>query len=259
MNSLHTYRGDMQRTEFPAKKIMTRSQNRKSHQLRKVAITPNYIKYAEGSVLIKMGNTHVVCTASVEEKVPPFLKGKGTGWVTAEYGMLPRSTHERMDREAKKGKQSGRTMEIARLIGRALRASIDMAKLGERQIVIDCDVIQADGGTRCASITGGYMALVLAIQKLLKKKIVKKNPLLTPVCAVSCGIKKGQAILDLDYSEDSTADVDMNFVITGDMKFVELQGTAEYAPFSFKEVEAMKALAVKGAKELFGLQRKVLK
>lgn len=237
---------------------MRRAQNRKPNQLRKTSIKKNYIKHPEGSVLISMGHTKVICNASVEEKVPPFLRDTGQGWVTAEYGMLPRSTNERMFREAKKGKQSGRTMEISRLIGRALRASVDLEKLGERQIVVDCDVIQADGGTRCASITGGYVALMLAIKKLLKKKLITDNPLLTTVCAVSCGIKEGKSILDLDYNEDSTAEVDMNFVITGDLAFVEVQGTAEHKPFSFKDLTAMKELALKGAKELFGMQRRVL-
>lgn len=236
-----------------------RHANRKFAEIRKTAITPNYIKHAEGSVLITMGNTKVICTASLEEKVPPFLKGKGKGWVTAEYGMLPRSTHERMDREAKKGKQSGRTMEIARLIGRALRASVDLGALGERQIVVDCDVIQADGGTRCASITGGYVALCLALKGLIKKNLVTESVFLTPVCAVSCGVKDATPILDLDYSEDSTAEVDMNFVMTGDFDFVEVQGTAEHKPFSFKDLVAMKDLALKGARELFLLQKKVLR
>jgi len=237
---------------------MKRSNKRKTNQIRKTTIKKNYIKHPEGSVLISMGNTRVICNASVEEKVPPFLKDTGKGWVTAEYGMLPRSTDTRMAREAKKGKQSGRTMEISRLIGRALRASVDLEKLGERQIVVDCDVIQADGGTRCASITGGYVALMLAIKRLVKKKLIAKNPALKPVCALSCGIKEKAALLDLDYDEDSSVDVDMNFVITGDMKFVEVQGTAEHGPFSFQDLTRMKELAVKGAKELFGLQRKVL-
>ncbi len=236
-----------------------RSENRKPGGLRKTQITPHYIKHAEGSVLITMGHTKVICTASIEEKVPPFLKGKGKGWVTAEYGMLPRSTHERMDREAKKGKQSGRTMEIARLIGRALRASVDLEKLGERQIIIDCDVIQADGGTRCASITGGYVALKLALQNLIKKKLITKSVFLTPVCAVSCGVKDAKPILDLDYVEDSTAEVDMNFVITGDLNFVEVQGTAEHKPFSFNDLVALKDLALEGAEKLFALQKATLK
>lgn len=238
---------------------MKRSENRKPNQLRKLKIQKNFTKHAEGSVLISCGHTKVICTASIEDRIPHFLRDTGRGWVTAEYGMLPRSTHERMSREAKKGKQSGRTQEISRLIGRALRASVDLEKLGERQIVVDCDVIQADGGTRCASITGGYVALALAIKKLLKSKELSKSPLVAPVTAVSCGVKDGKAILDLDYDEDSTAEVDMNFVITGDMDFVEVQGTAEHKAFSFKDLEKMKDLAVKGAKELFKAQQSVIK
>lgn len=238
---------------------MKRSENRKPNQIRKTKIQKNFIKHAEGSVLITVGQTKVICNASVEEFIPRWLKDTGQGWVTAEYGMLPRSTHERMNREAKKGKQSGRTMEISRLIGRALRASVDLKKLGERQITVDCDVIQADGGTRCASITGGYVALQIAIQKLLKKKELAENPLLTPVCAISCGVVEGTPVLDLDYNEDSTAEVDMNFIITGDNKFVEVQGTAEHEPFSFEDLVKMKDHALKGAKELFQIQKKVLK
>ncbi|OVE81742.1 ribonuclease PH [bacterium K02(2017)] len=237
---------------------MKRAQNRKANQIRKTTLKKNFISHPEGSVLIKMGNTHVICNATVEDGVPRFLKDTGSGWVTAEYGMLPRSTDSRMPREAKKGKQSGRTMEISRLIGRALRASVDLKKLGERQIVVDCDVIQADGGTRCASITGGYVALGLAIKKLMKQKLLTSNPITTPVCAISCGVKKGQAILDLDYIEDSSIDVDMNFVMTGKLDFVEIQGTAEHAAFSFKELTAMKNLAQKAAKELFKLQKQSL-
>jgi ribonuclease PH len=236
-----------------------RSENRKPNQLRKTKIQKNFTKYAEGSVLISMGNTKVICTASVEERIPSFLRDTGKGWVTAEYGMLPRSTHDRMSREAKKGKQSGRTQEISRLIGRALRASMNMEKLGERQIVIDCDVIQADGGTRCASITGGYVALSLAIQNLLKKKVITENPIETAVCAISCGIHEGKSVLDLDYNEDSTAEVDMNFVITDGLKLVEVQGTAEHKAFSFTQLTAMKDHAMKGAKELFKMQKLVLK
>lgn len=238
---------------------MKRSENRKNNQIRKTQIQKNFIKHPEGSVLITVGQTKVICNASIEEETPRFLRDTGQGWVTAEYGMLPRSTHDRMRRESTAGKQSGRTQEISRLIGRALRASIDMKKLGERQITIDCDVIQADGGTRCASITGGYVAMALAVQKLLKKKILTQNPLLNPVVAISCGIKDGQPILDLDYNEDSTAEVDMNFIITGDFNFVEIQGTAEHKPFSFKQMTAMKDLAIKGAKELLALQKKALK
>lgn len=237
---------------------MKRSENRKSNQVRKTKLQKNFIKHAEGSVLISMGNTKVICTASVEDFIPPWLRDTGKGWVTAEYGMLPRSTHERMSREAKKGKQSGRTMEISRLIGRALRAAVDLQKIGERQIVVDCDVIQADGGTRCASITGGYVALALALRGLQKKKLITDNPIVSPVCAISCGIKDKTAILDLDYNEDSTADVDMNFIITGDQNFVEVQGTAEHRAFSFDDLVAMKELAIKGAKELFKMQKQAL-
>lgn len=237
---------------------MKRKENRKAGQIRKTKIVKNFTKYAEGSVLVQMGQTKVICTASVEDKVPPFLKGSGQGWVTAEYGMLPRSTHDRMAREAKQGKQSGRTQEISRLIGRALRASVDLNKMGERQIIIDCDVIQADGGTRCASITGGYVALTLAIEELLRMQHLLATPLLLPVCGISCGIKDGKPILDLDYEEDSSAEVDMNFVVTGDYKFIEIQGTAEHKAFGFKELVAMKDLALKGSKELFKLQRQVL-
>lgn len=238
---------------------MKRAKGRKNNQLRATKIQTGVNRYAEGSALISMGNTKVLCMASVDEFVPRWMKDTGKGWVTAEYGMLPRSTHDRMDREAKKGRQSGRTQEISRLIGRALRASIDMEKLGERQIVVDCDVLQADGGTRCASITGGYVALHLAIQKLLKKKVITKNPMEVAVCAVSCGMFGKDALLDLNYDEDSTADVDMNFVITSDNKFVEVQGTAEHRAFSFSDLEKMKDLAVKGSKELFNLQKKALK
>lgn len=238
---------------------MKRSENRKHNDLRKITIKKNFIRYPEGSVLISMGKTQVICNASVEENVPGWLKGKGKGWVTAEYGMLPRSTHDRMRREAAAGKQSGRTQEISRLIGRALRASVDLVKLGERQITVDCDVIQADGGTRCASITGGYVALALALKKLIRKKLVAEDVLVTPVVAVSCGVKEGMPVLDLDYDEDSTAEVDMNFVITGNLDFVEVQGTAEHQPFNFDKLVAMKNLAIKGAKELLAAQKKNLK
>ncbi|EKD51893.1 MAG: hypothetical protein ACD_62C00166G0007 [uncultured bacterium] len=233
----------------------SRNQDRKPDQLRKTTITSGFTKYAEGSVLITMGDTKVLCTASLEEKVPPFLKNTGKGWVTAEYGMLPRSTNERMEREAKKGKQSGRTQEISRLIGRALRASLNLDLLGERQIIIDCDVLQADGGTRCASITGAYVALCHAVRFLLSNNKIKTDPLLTPVCAVSCGIINGVPSLDLDYNEDSSAEVDMNFVITGDYNFVEVQGTAEHKPFTFEQLVKMKDLALKGGRELFVAQQ----
>jgi ribonuclease PH len=238
---------------------MKRSENRKANGMRKIKIQKNFTKYAEGSVLITCGQTKVICNASLEEQVPRFLKNTGQGWVTAEYGMLPRSTHERMSREAKKGKQSGRTQEISRLIGRALRASINLEELGERQITIDCDVIQADGGTRCASITGGYVALALTLKKLIKSKVISNKVFLDSVMAVSCGIVDGKPVLDLDYNEDSSAEVDMNFIMTSKMNFVEIQGTAEHKPFSFSQLEKMKTLAFAGAKELAKAQNLVLK
>jgi len=205
----------------------SRPSGRANNQLRTVEIIRHYTKHAEGSVLVKFGDTHVLCTASVEEKVPGFLKGKGQGWVTAEYGMLPRSTGSRMDREAARGKQSGRTQEIQRLIGRSLRAIIDLEKLGERSIQIDCDVIQADGGTRTASITGAYVALQDAVTYLLGKELIKESPLKDSVAAISVGVYKGTPVLDLDYIEDSDCDTDMNVVMTGKGGFVEIQGTAE--------------------------------
>jgi ribonuclease PH len=219
---------------------------------------PNFAKHAEGSCLIKCGDTHVLCTASVDEKVPPFLRNTGLGWVTAEYGMLPRATSERTEREAAKGKQSGRTQEIQRLIGRSLRAVVDRKLLGEIQIKIDCDVIQADGGTRCASITGGYVALGLACQYLMKTGKLKENPLTTSVAAISCGIHQGEAVLDLDYAEDSNAEVDANFVLTGAGGIVEIQGTAEHAPFTEAQFTQMLRLAQKGIAELSGMQKAVL-
>ncbi len=208
-----------------------RPSQRAADQLREVEIIRHYTKHAEGSVLIKFGDTHVLCTASIEDKVPPFLRGKNQGWVTAEYGMLPRSTGSRMDREAARGKQSGRTQEIQRLIGRSLRAIIDLHKLGERTIHLDCDVIQADGGTRTASITGAYVALHDAISVLLKKGQIQQSPLRDAVAAISVGVYKGTPVLDLDYIEDSDCDTDMNIVMTGKGGFVEIQGTAEGEPF----------------------------
>jgi len=236
-----------------------RPSNRASDQLRVVTLEPGFAKHAEGSCLIKCGDTHVLCTASVDEKVPSFLRNTGLGWVTAEYGMLPRATSERMDREAAKGKQSGRTQEIQRLIGRSLRAVVDRKLLGEIQIKIDCDVIQADGGTRCASITGGYVALALACRFLMKTGKLKENPLVSSVAAISCGIYGGAPVLDLDYAEDSTADVDSNFVITGVGGIVEIQGTAEHNPFSESQFHAMLALAQKGIADLTVLQNATLK
>jgi ribonuclease PH len=237
---------------------MTRPSGREAAQLRQVEIIPNYSRHAEGSCLIKFGNTHVLCTASVEEKIPGWMKGLGKGWVTAEYGMLPRSTHQRMDREAAKGKQSGRTQEIQRLIGRALRAVVDLQGLGERQIKIDCDVIQADGGTRTASVTGGYVAMALAMQHLVKIGALPKLPLTDSIAAISCGIYEGTPVLDLDYDEDSSADTDSNFVITGKGGIVEIQGTAEGEPFSQEQFLTLLDLARKGCDELKAKQTEAL-
>jgi len=235
-----------------------RPSQRALNQLRDVEIIRHYTKHAEGSVLVKFGDTHVLCTASIDEKVPGFLKGKGQGWVTAEYGMLPRSTGSRMDREAAKGKQSGRTQEIQRLIGRSLRAIIDLQKLGERSIQIDCDVIQADGGTRTASITGAYVALHDAISTLLKSGKITQSPLKDSVAAISVGMHQGHAVLDLDYIEDSDCDTDMNVVMTGSGGFVEIQGTAEGEPFSREAMDAMLDLAAFGIKQLTDKQKEVL-
>lgn len=235
-----------------------RPSTRAHHQLREIEIIRNYTKHAEGSVLVKFGDTHVLCTASVDEKVPGFLKGKNQGWVTAEYGMLPRSTGTRMDREAARGKQSGRTQEIQRLIGRSLRAIIDLEKLGERSIQIDCDVIQADGGTRTASITGAYVALHDAISYLLKSGKITESPLKDSVAAISVGVYQGQPVLDLDYIEDSECDTDMNVVMTGSGGFVEIQGTAEGEPFSREAMNAMLDLATQGIALLCKKQKEVL-
>ena len=231
-----------------------RPSQRATNALRTVEIIRHYTKHAEGAVLIKFGDTHVICTASVEEKVPGFLKGKNQGWVTAEYGMLPRSTGSRMDREAARGKQSGRTQEIQRLIGRSLRAIIDLKKLGERTIHFDCDVIQADGGTRTASITGAYVALQDAITHLLNKGLITESPLTDSVAAISVGVYKGTPVLDLDYIEDSDCDTDMNVVMTGSGGFVEIQGTAEGEPFARDTMNAMLDLAVHGIQQLTALQ-----
>jgi len=235
-----------------------RPSNRALDQLRSVSLEPGFAKHAEGSCLVKFGDTHVLCTASVDEKVPSFLRNTGLGWVTAEYGMLPRATHDRMDREAAKGKQSGRTQEIQRLIGRSLRAVVDRKVLGEIQIKVDCDVIQADGGTRTASITGGYVALGLACRYLMKTGRLTANPLTTSVAAISCGIYQGQPVLDLDYAEDSNAEVDANFVLTGAGGIVEIQGTAEQVPFSEDQFTSLLRLAQKGIGELTLLQQKIL-
>jgi ribonuclease PH len=228
---------------------MMRPSNRALDEMRSIKIETNVTCHAEGSCLIKVGDTHVLCTASIDERVPPFIKGSGLGWVTAEYGMLPRATHTRMRREAKNG-QSGRTQEIQRLIGRALRAGVDRVAMGERQITVDCDVIQADGGTRCASITGGWVALSLAVQKLMKTGDVKTNPLISPVSAVSCGIYAGQPLLDLDYPEDSEAGVDGNFVMTGSSSLIEIQMSAEGSIFSRAQMDQLLDLAIKGNAEL---------
>jgi ribonuclease PH len=235
-----------------------RPSGRTARQLRSVRITRHFTRHAEGSVLVEMGDTKVICTASVEESVPPFLKGKGEGWVTAEYGMLPRSTNSRMKREAASGKQSGRTQEIQRLIGRSLRAVVDMKALGERQITIDCDVIQADGGTRCASITGAFVALADAIHTLIANGKLSASPIRDHVAAVSVGVVEGEAVLDLDYIEDSGCDTDMNVVMTGAGGFVELQGTAEGAPFTRDEMNALVALADAGIRELIAAQKAAL-
>ncbi len=237
---------------------MSRPSGRKVDALRSVIIEPHVNKYAEGSCLIKMGDTHVLCTASVDERIPPWLRGSGKGWVTAEYGMLPRSTDSRMDREAAKGKQSGRTQEIQRLIGRSLRAVTDLVALGERQIKVDCDVIQADGGTRCASITGGYVALHLACSHLQSIKALETLPLTDQVAAVSCGLYEGAAVLDLDYAEDSSAQTDANFVLTGRGGLVEIQSTAEEEPFRRDQFNAMMDLAEKGISELVRAQHQAL-
>ena len=237
---------------------MTRPSQRQADQLRDVRITRNFTCHAEGSVLVEFGNTKVLCTASVEECVPPFLRGKGEGWVTAEYGMLPRSTHTRMAREAAKGKQSGRTQEIQRLIGRSLRAVVDMKALGERQITIDCDVLQADGGTRTASITGACVALHDALQGLVKSGALPVSPLKDWVAAISVGMFEGEPVLDLDYPEDSACDTDMNVVMTGNGGFVEVQGTAEGAPFARAELDALLALAGKGISRLVSLQKQAV-
>jgi ribonuclease PH len=236
-----------------------RPSQRQPDQLRAIRITRHYTIHAEGSVLIECGDTKVICTASVEERVPPHKKGSGEGWVTAEYGMLPRSTGERMGREAAKGKQSGRTQEIQRLIGRSLRAVIDLGKLGERTITLDCDVIQADGGTRTASITGAFVAMHDAVTGLMQKGLVKENPLKDSIAAISVGIYEGIPVLDLDYVEDSACDTDMNVVMLGNGNFVEVQGTAEGHAFSRVEMDVLLGLAHKGITELIALQREALK
>ena len=232
-----------------------RPSQRQNDQLRDVRITRQFTRHAEGSVLIQMGDTHVLCTASVEESVPGFLRGKGQGWVTAEYGMLPRSTHTRSAREAAKGKQTGRTQEIQRLIGRSLRAVTDLKALGERQITLDCDVLQADGGTRCASITGAWIALQDACEQLVAKGLIASNPVRDHVAAISVGIVNGVPVLDLDYPEDSDCDTDMNVVMTGSGGIVEIQGTAEGEPFTRSQMNALVDLAEAGITQLVTLQK----
>jgi len=238
--------------------MQKRPSNRHYNELRKIALEVDVSRYAEGSCMAKFGNTHVLCTASIENKLPPWLRNSGKGWITAEYGMLPRSTHSRIDREVTKGKPSGRTQEIQRLIGRSLRSTVDLAKLGEIQIKIDCDVIQADGGTRTASITGAWVALYQAIQTLLKSGKITENPILDQVSAISCGIWNNQEILDLDYEEDSDAETDGNFILTASNGIVELQTTAEKKPFNKKQFLKLLSLAELGTNKIFEIQRNVL-
>ncbi|EGW53943.1 ribonuclease PH [Candidatus Endoriftia persephone] len=235
-----------------------RPSGRQPDQLRPIRFTRHYTKHAEGSVLVEFGDTKVICTASVEERVPGWMRGQGRGWVTAEYGMLPRSTDSRMGREASRGKQGGRTMEIQRLIGRSLRAAIDLQALGERSIALDCDVIQADGGTRTASITGAWIALHDAVQHILQQDLLKTDPMIGPVASVSVGVHKGTPILDLDYAEDSSAETDMNVVMNDQGGFIEVQGTAEAAAYSRQELDAMLDLASQGIQQLIQLQQQAL-
>ena len=238
--------------------MVVRPSGRAPHQLRAISLEPGFAKYAEGSCMARFGDTHVLCTATVEEKVPPFLRNTGSGWITAEYGMLPRSTHTRTEREASRGRQTGRTQEIQRLIGRSLRAVTNLKALGERQIRIDCDVLQADGGTRTAAITGSYVALTLALEGLLTRQTLAASPLTDSVAAVSCGIAGGVPVLDLDYAEDSAADADANFVLTGTGGIVEVQATAEKTVFAEPEFMQLLLLARKGIGELLAHQKKVL-
>ena len=236
-----------------------RPSGRNSDQMRSVSIETNVTKHAEGSCMIRMGDTHVLCTATLEDRVPSFIKGSGLGWVTAEYGMLPRSTTSRMRREATLGKQGGRTVEIQRIIGRSLRAGVDRVALGERQITIDCDVIQADGGTRCAAITGGWVALRLAVNKLLKARDIHSDPLIHPVAAISCGIYAGQPVLDLDYPEDSEAGVDGNFIMMSNQQLIEVQMSAEGSTYSREQMNQLLDLAEKGVSELVTAQNNAIK
>lgn len=235
-----------------------RPSGRATDQLRELKITRNFTKHAEGSVLIECGDTKVICTATLVPGVPRFLKGKGQGWITAEYGMLPRSTHSRMDREAARGKQGGRTVEIQRLIGRSLRAAVDLKKLGEHTLTIDCDVIQADGGTRTASITGGFVALADAVRKLVETKKIKENPIVSQIAAISVGVYKGVPVLDLDYPEDSNAETDMNVIMNDKGGFIEIQGTAEGAAFDDEQMMGMLKVARKGINEILEAQRVAL-
>ena len=242
--------------DFSKKGNLMRPSGRNLDESRSILIETNVTKHAEGSCLIKIGDTHVLCTATVEDRVPPFVKGSGLGWVTAEYGMLPRSTGSRMRREAASGKQGGRTVEIQRLIGRSLRAGVDRVALGERQITVDGDVIQADGGTRCASISGGWVALKLAVNKLLKEGIITTDPLISPIAAISCGIYAGQPVLDLDYAEDSEAGVDGNFIMMGSGSMIETQISAEGSTYSRNQLNELMDLAIKGIGELIIAQEK---
>lgn len=239
--------------------VSSRPSGRRPDEMRRISLDPSFLKYAEGSCLVKYGETHVLCTASLENQAPPFLRGSGKGWVTAEYGMLPRATQERTRREAASGRQSGRTQEIQRLIGRSLRAVTALDLLGERQVIIDCDVIQADGGTRTASITGGFVALYQCVSFMVATKLISRHAIKDLVAAVSCGIHQNTPVLDLDYAEDSAAETDANFVLTGSGGLVEIQGTAEGVPFNEAQFAEMLALARKGVSELMALQRDVLK
>jgi len=239
--------------------VTSRPSGRRPDEMRRVSLQPSYLKYAEGSCLVRYGNTHVLCTASLENQAPPFLRGSGKGWVTAEYGMLPRATQERTRREAAAGRQSGRTQEIQRLIGRSLRAVTALELLGEKQIIIDCDVLQADGGTRTASITGGYIALHQCISFMVGTNLISRHAIKDQVAAISCGIFHNMALLDLDYAEDSAAETDANFVLTGSGGLVEIQGTAEGMPFSDEQFSELLRLARVGTTELVGLQKEALK
>jgi len=235
-----------------------RPSKRDINQLREISITTGVNKYAQGSCLIKWGENQILCTATVENRVPPFLRNSGKGWVTAEYSMLPASTHQRNQRDAYKSSPNGRALEIQRLIGRSLRSIVNLEKLGERQIIIDCDVLQADGGTRCASITGGFVALKLAVNQLLKNREIKSDPITNSICAVSCGIFKGKTVLDLDYLEDSNCEADVNFVLSGDGKIIEIQGTGEEKPFEFEQIGKMYELASKAALEISKIQESAI-